>query len=151
MRATVFAAGVMALGVTDEHGKQEQAFMAILDPNADLSAEKGLPMMVDLSQSVPIVPMVLNKSTPVNAALDTGNPGIILFGSDLISKYHFKVFNGCANIEALSIGPIVYTAESACEYGMAADYMPLGFDFLKHFDFVFDYPHGRMFMRPNKN
>jgi len=29
--------------------------------------------------------------------------------------------------------------------------MLVGFDFLKHFDFVFDYPHGRMFLRPNKN
>ena len=140
----IFAGAIVRLNV---YGST----MAILDPNTDLSAEKGLPMMVDLSQGVPIVPMMLNKSTPVNAALDTGNPGIILFGPDLISKYHFKVFNGCANIDTLSIGPIVYTAESACEFGMAANYMLLGFDFLKHFDFVFDYPHGRMFMTPNKN
>jgi len=125
--------------------------MAILDPNDDLSAEKGLPLFVDLSQGVPVIPMTLNKTTPVNAALDTGNPGIIFFGPDLVSKYHFKVFNGCANINSLSIGPIVYADQSACEYGMSANYMLLGFDFLKHFDFVFDYPHGRMFMTPNKN
>lgn len=125
--------------------------MAILDPSTDLSSEKGLPITVDLSQGTPIVPMVLNKTTPVNAMLDTGSPGIVFFGPDLISKYHFKVFNGCANIESLSIGPVVYAGQSACEFGMPADYMLVGFDFLKHFDFIFDYPHARMFMTPNKN
>ncbi len=48
-------------------------------------------------------------------------------------------------------GIIFFGAESACQYGMGADDMLLGFDFLKHFDFVFDYPHGRMFLHPNKN
>ena len=125
--------------------------MAVLDPTTNLSAEKGLPVVVDLSQGTPIVPMVLNKTIPVNAMLDTGSPGLIFFGPDLISKRHFKVFAGCANIDTLAIGPIVYSGESACQFGMPADYMLLGFDFLKHFDFVFDYPHGRMFMHPNKN
>jgi Aspartyl protease len=125
--------------------------MTILDPNTDLSAEKGLPVLVDLSQGVPIVPMTLNRAIPVNAMLDTGNPGLILFGRDLISKYHFKTFDGCAPIQSLSIGPIVYGNQSACEYGVGANYMLIGFDFLKHFDFVFDYPHGRMFMTPNRN
>lgn len=126
--------------------------MAILDPNTDLSAEKGLPILVDLSQGVPVIPMTLNKTTPVNAMLDTGSPSIILFGPDLISRYHFKTFAGCAPIQTLSIGPIVYGEQSACEDdGVGTNYMLLGFDFLKHFDFVFDYPHGRMFLHPNKN
>jgi hypothetical protein len=125
--------------------------ISILDPTTDLSSERGLPITVDLSQGIPIIPMLLNKTTPVNAELDTGSPGLIVFGPDLISKYHFKVFDGCANISTLSIGPIVYADESACEYGLSANYMLLGFDFLKHFDFVFDYPHGRVFMTPNSN
>ncbi len=29
--------------------------------------------------------------------------------------------------------------------------MLLGFDFFKRFDFVFDYPHGRIFLTPNRN
>ncbi len=140
----LFAGAIVKLNVYD-------STLAILDPNADLSSEKGLPITVDLSQGIPIIPMMLNKSTPVNAELDTGSPGIIFFGPDLISKYHFKVFAGCANIGTLSIGPIVYADESACQYGEAANYMLVGFDFLKHFDFVFDYPHARMFMTPNKN
>jgi hypothetical protein len=140
----LFAGAIVKLNVFD-------STMAVLDPATDLSAEKGLPILVDLSQDIPIIPMTLDKTIPVNAALDTGSPGIIFFGPDLIAKRHFKVFDGCANINILAIGPIVYTSESACQFGMAADYMLLGFDFLKHFDFVFDYPHGRMFIRPNKN
>jgi hypothetical protein len=140
----LFAGAIVRLNVYD-------ATMAILDPTTDLSAEKGLPITVDLSQGVPAIPMTLNKTIAANALLDTGNPGIIFFGADLITKHNFKVFNGCGNIDSLAIGPIVYTDESACQYGMAADDMLLGFDFLKHFDFVFDYPHGRMFIRPNKN
>lgn len=140
----LFAGSIVRLNVYD-------STMAILDPNTDLSAEKGLPLTVDISQGIPLVPMTLNKSIPVNAMLDTGSPSIILFGPDLIKKRHLQTFDGCANIDTLSLGPIVYTGESACEYGVAADNMLLGFDFLKHFDFVFDYPHGRMFMHPNKN
>lgn len=140
----LFAGAIVKLNVYD-------STMAVLDPSTDLSSQKGLPITVDLSQGTPIVPMMLNKTTPVNAMLDTGSPGIIFFGPDLISKYHFKVFNGCANIESLSIGPIVYAGQSACEFGVPADYMLIGFDFLKHFDFIFDYPHARMFMTPNKN
>ncbi len=140
----VFAGTVVRLNV---YGST----MAILDPNTDLSGEKGLAVTVDLSQGSPIVPMTLNKSIPVSAMLDTGSPGLIFFGPDLMKKYHFATFNGCANIDTLAIGPIVYTDESACQYGLSAAYMLLGFDFLRHFDFVFDYPHGRMFMTPNQN
>jgi hypothetical protein len=140
----LFAGAVVKLNVYD-------STIAILDPNTDLSSEKGLPVTVDLSDGIPIVPMVLNKTMPVNAMLDTGSPGLIFFGPDLISKYHFKVFNGCANIQTLSLGPIVYGDQSACEYGVGANYMLIGFDFLKHFDLVFDYPHGRIILMRNKN
>lgn len=140
----LFAGAVVRLNVYD-------STMAILDPNTDLSAERGLPITVDLSSGSPVIPMMLDKTTPVNAELDTGSPGLLFFGPDLVTKYHFHVLGGCTNINTLSIGPIVYAGESACEYGMSSNYMLVGFDFLKHFDFVFDYPHGRMFMRPNKN
>jgi len=128
------------------------ATMAILDPTTDLSAEKGLPITVDLSQGIPAVPMTLNKTITANALLDTGSPpGTIFFGPDLVKKRHFKVVDGCGYIDSLAVGPITYSNVVACQYGVAASDMLLGFDFLKHFDFVFDYPHGRMFMHPNKN
>lgn len=125
--------------------------LTILDPSSDLSGARGLALAVDLSNGVPAIPMTLNKSIPVNAFLDTGNPGIIFFGPDLVRKRHLKIFAGCGNIESLTIGPITYGGQAACEWSFAANDMLLGYDFLRHFDYIFDYPHGRMFMTPNKN
>ncbi|MBV9055897.1 MAG: aspartyl protease family protein [Candidatus Eremiobacteraeota bacterium] len=140
----LFAGAIVKLNVYD-------STMAILDPATDISSENGLPIFVDISQGIPTIPMTLNKTIVVNGMLDTGSPGLLLFGPDLIHKHHLGTVGGCTNIDSLAIGPIVYTGEAACEYGMTSDYMLLGFDFLKHFDFVFDYPHGRMLIRPNKN
>lgn len=53
--------------------------------------------------------------------------------------------------DSLTLGPIVYAIEMACEWDFASNYILLGFDLFKHFDFVFDYPHRRMFMTKNKN
>lgn len=139
----LFAAAIVKL---DVYGSK----ITILDPLADLSGEKGLPILVDVSDGVPTIPMVLNKSIDVNAMLDTGNPGIIYFGPDLRKKRGLKIPE-CGVLSSLAIGPITYANEQACDAGFAANYMLLGFDFLKHFDYVFDYPHGRMFMSPNKN
>lgn len=124
--------------------------MTILDPMTDLSGFRGLPLLVDLSLGIPAIPMVLDKSIAVNALLDTGNPGIVFFGPELVRKHHLRIWR-CGYIESLTIGPITYAGQSACEWGFAGNDMLLGYDFLKHFDYVFDYPHGRMFMTPNKN
>lgn len=140
----LFAGAIVKL---DVYGSK----ITIMDPSTDLSDARGIALLVDLSQGVPAIPMTLNKTIAVNALLDTGNPGIIFYGPDLVKKRHLKIFAGCGNIESLSIGPITYGSQAACEWGFAANDMLLGFDFLKHFDYVFDYPHGRMYMTPNKN
>lgn len=139
----LFAAAIVKLDVYASK-------ITILDPTADLSDLKGLPLTVDIGQGIPTIPMLLNKSIAVNAMLDTGNPGIIFFGPELAKQHHLR-FLGCGTFDSLTIGPIVYAFQEACESDFAANYMLLGYDFLKHFDFVFDYPHGRMFMSPNKN
>ncbi len=126
--------------------------MTLLDPSTDLSGVGGLPLLVDLSEGVPAIPMMLNKTIAVNALLDTGNPGIVFMSLNLARKHHLSIWaRGCGNLESLTIGPIAYAGQEVCLYGFPSNYMLLGFDFLKHFDYVFDYPHGRMFMTPNKN
>jgi hypothetical protein len=127
--------------------------MTILDPSSDLSTIRGLPLTVDLSRNVPAIPMTLNKTAVVNALLDTGNPGVVLLPSDVIRRYQIKMmqYRGCGNLDTLTIGPITYTSQLACTWNAGGDYALLGYDFLKHFNYVFDYPHGRMFMEPNKN
>lgn len=126
--------------------------MAVLDPATDLSGQRGLPMLLDLSTRIPAVPITLNKSIAVNAMLDTGNPGIVFMSDDIAKKHHLPVATlGCTGFDSLAVGPITYTNQEVCVGGVFSGYMLLGFDFLKHFDYVFDYPHGRMFMTPNKN
>ena len=132
-----FAGAIVKLNVYD-------STMAILDPGTDLSAMQGLPIFVDLSDGKLTVPMTLDKSTKVNAILDTGNPSDILFSDELAKKHSF-------NPTMLTLGPIQYMIGSWEPCCVGANYALLGFDFLKHFDYVFDYPHGRMFLTPNKN
>jgi hypothetical protein len=139
----LFAGAVVKLDLSNSK-------VTILDPADDLSKIGGLPLLVDLSEGIPAIPMTLNGSIPVSAFLDTGNPGVIFYGPDLRLKHHLRIW-GCGNIQSLTIGPITYGGQMACEWGFAANDMLLGYDFLKHFDYVFDYPHGRMFMTPNKN
>ena len=133
-----FAGAIVKLDVYDSK-------MTILDPNTDLSDLKAIPIVADLTGGELMVPMTLDKSLAVNAVLDTGNPGDVLFAYDLVKK-HFPF-----NPRQLTLGPIQYTLGGWDGCCMAANYALLGFDFLKHFDFVFDYPHGRMYLIPNKN
>ncbi|HKU81858.1 MAG TPA: retropepsin-like aspartic protease [Candidatus Tumulicola sp.] len=136
--ADFFAGAIVKL---DVYGSK----MTIVDPNTDLSATTGIPIFVDLSDGELTVPMTLDKSMTVNALLDTGNPGGILFSYDLVKKH--EPFNP----QTLALGPIRYTVGSWIGCCMGVDYALLGYDFFKHFDYVFDYPHGRIFLTPNKN
>lgn len=141
----LFAGAIVKL---DVYGSK----MTILDPATDLSDSPGLPLLLDLSEGIPAIPMVLNKSLPVNALLDTGNPGVVFLSYDWVKKHHLTLWaSGCGNVDTLSIGPITYAGQAACLWEFSSDYALLGFDFLKHFDYVLDYPHGRMFLAPNKN
>ncbi len=119
--------------------------MTILDPGTDLSGLKALPIVADLSGGLLTVPMTLDKSIVVDALLDTGNPGSILFAYDLVKKH--EPFNP----HTLELGPIQYTVGSWEGCCFSANYALLGYDFLKHFDYVFDYPHGRIYITPNAN
>lgn len=143
----LFAAAVVKLDVYASK-------MAILDPTTDVSGTKGIALIVDLSDSIPAVPMTLNKTVQVNAALDTGNPGLVFMNEDRLKKNHVSMgFFGCASVHSLTLGPITYNEQAGCEWGFPLNTKDvlLGYDFLKHFDYVFDYPQGRMYMTPNKN
>ncbi|HEX3671821.1 MAG TPA: retropepsin-like aspartic protease [Candidatus Cybelea sp.] len=125
----------------------------ILDSSTDLGAQPGLQLLVDLSRGTPVIPMTLNKSIPVSALLDTGDPGIVYVGTALARKRRLMMYlRGCGNIESLAIGSIVYSNQTACVSSFfGSTSVLIGLDFLKRFDFVFDYPHGRIFLTPNRN
>jgi hypothetical protein len=133
-----FAGAIVKLDIYDSK-------MTILDPSSFDASVPGIPIMTDLTDGELTVPMRLDNAIDVNALLDTGNPGEILFSYALVKK-HLPF-----NPRTMALGPIQYSVGTwdSCCFG--ANYALLGYDFLKHFDLILDYPHGRIFMTPNKN
>lgn len=128
-----------------------QATLTLLDPARDLADTSGVPFRVDLSRRIPIIPMTVNTAVPVETILDTGNPGVAFLSYDLARRYNLRLGSPiCGNIQMLEVGPIKYSGQSVCLDNFGGD-MLVGYDFLKHFDYVFDYPHGRLYLTPNKN
>jgi hypothetical protein len=140
------------------------ATMAIDDPASfDSSAERGLPLLVDIADGTPSVPMTVDGSIAVKAYFDSGDPDEVIFGPDLIFKYHLSMGTkvegaaggygsiACGTLDKLTLGPIVYTGVDACERKtdvMSGRNILVGLDFLRHFNITFDYPHGRLFLQP---
>jgi len=133
---------------------------------------KGIVVHADFSNHHIRVPMKLNDKYDVIATLDSGNPLNVLFSRDLIfrdrmvflvdpnqfgsTRYGGGVGSGyeieqCGKLSSLQLGPIVYKPVPACD----SDYeyrneILVGLDFMKAFNFVFDYPDGIMVMIPRK-
>lgn len=131
------------------------------------------PVMVDLSNDVPVVPVKLEDRFPVDALLDTGNAAAVVYSHDarqhgiLMTSTHEAGFLGanaavsgvageefmyCGTLQKITMGPIVYTGMDACESRQTALHEGvIGFDFLKHFDYIFDYPHSQIVMTLHKD
>ena len=140
----LFAGAVVKLNIYDSN-------LTVLDPSTDLSSAPGVAFRVDLSRRIPAIPMTVNASVPVETILDTGNPREAFLSYDLAHRYNLRLGSPiCGNIQRLEVGPITYSGQPVCLENFGAD-MLVGFDFLKHFNYVFDYPHGRLFLAPNKN
>jgi len=148
--------------------------MRITDPAAGPAAAPSgaYPVTVDLSTLQPRVPVKLDDKLAVLALLDTGGSSLVLIsdqvehhGINLLANRDSGFLGGnsavggigdsydvtvCGPMARVSLGPIVYTGTEACE-SSAWDLHSalLGFDFLKHFDYVFDYPHGVLYMKPH--
>jgi predicted aspartyl protease len=57
----------------------------------------------------------------------------------------------CGRLESLELGPIAYRPVPACMSDSMSDTDVLvGFDFLKHFNYVFDYPDGEIVLTARK-
>lgn len=136
--------------------------MTIANPSVARSDPQGLGIVTDTSRWIPTIPMTLNRSLTVNAMLDTGDPSAIVFGPDLLYKYHLRMARNigiragmgsveCGNLDSLQIGPVTYFGEMACKLDselVSGRKILVGLDFLRHFTVVFDYPRGRLFLRP---
>jgi predicted aspartyl protease len=147
--------------------------MQISDPAAGAaSAPSGwYPMTPDLTTFQPRVPAKVDDKFDFNAVLDTGGSSLVLLSSQVedhginLVASHAGFLGGnaimggvggyevtvCGPLAKVTVGPFPYTGTEACEspsWGLHEGLV--GYDFLKHFDYVFDYPHGVMYMSLRK-
>jgi hypothetical protein len=146
--------------------------LALSDP-AKMAPTVGTGLVVspDLSDGTPVIPMRLNNAVDVLATLDGGNPTYVFFSPDLVSKYKLRFlvdqdnlssslrFSGvggdvsgrCGQLGSLDVGPINYRGPPGCEISSLDGHnVIVGFDFLRNFDMVFDYPDGEVILYPHK-
>jgi len=168
----LFAAAIVTLDLDKQEMTIADPATSVVDKNAGISA------VVDLSNQIPTIPAKLNGSIDVNAMLDSGNPLEVLFGPALINKYRLTmlvdqsvvgwlqshpVMSGigagseieqCGKLQTISFGPIVYQQPPACESYSVGDFgerrVLVGFDFIKNFNYVFDYPESTLVLIPRK-
>jgi predicted aspartyl protease len=147
--------------------------LAVMDPaKVAPDASRGLVLHPDLSTHHIRVPMQLNDKFDVIATLDSGNPINVLFSKDLVyqNRIAFLVdptqlgstrlgggvganyeIERCGKLTSLKLGPIEYKPVPACDSAyMGRNDVLVGLDFMKAFNFVFDYPDGIVLLMPRK-
>jgi hypothetical protein len=146
--------------------------LRLMDPEkVEPDQSKGIVVHADFSDQHIRVPMKLNGKFDVIATLDTGNPINVLFSKDLVqhegllflvdpeqigsSRYGGGVggveIEHCGRLGALDLGPISYKPVPACDSEFETrNEILVGLDFMKNFNYVFDYPEGIMVMSPRK-
>jgi predicted aspartyl protease len=139
--------------------------LSVQDPaTADVDESKGLVATVDLSSGSPLVPMKIDN-VEVNATLDTGDAASVLYSPDLRTKYGVRTMvssrgsyiggiggyssAACGTIDDISLGPIIYKDVDACEtQEWTGREILVGIDFLRHFNYIFDYPQAKIVIIP---
>jgi hypothetical protein len=149
--------------------------MTLYDPKTYQADNKnGFVLTVDLTNQIPSIPMKINGNTDVNAWLDSGNAGNIDVSSALVTRYGVRMlvdssligsttghqaFSGvggveedrCGRLGSVSVGPISYTEAPACESpSFEGKTILVGFDFLKNFNMIFNYPQAQLILIPRK-
>lgn len=136
----------------------------IMDPTKVAPTANGLVLHPDLASFSMRVPMKLDNRIDVIALLDSGNPGLVLFSDELLVKDRVPLgpdpnelarvrlgagisggveIERCGTLDELSLGPIVYRPVPGCSSpSFARNEMLVGLEFMRAFNYVFDYPDG---------
>ena len=149
--------------------------MRIENPaSATVNKNAGIDVLADLTRGTPVVPMQVNHKIPVEATLDTGNTSFVIVSTDLrgqginmlvdnsaVGYLSSHVWIGgvggdeeveCGRVSEIALGPIVYQNPATCmSHNFSGHEALIGFDFLKHFDYIFDYPEALIIMTPHKD
>jgi hypothetical protein len=134
---------------------------------------------VDLATRQPVVHVTIGNGVDAEPMFDTGDSFLVLLSDELRSSGKIvalqstiqldgmqfdtkQVFVGvdgtgayevpCARINLISVGPYRYENSRVC-FGsprvFGANGGLIGFDFLRHFNWTFDYPDGKVILTPN--
>jgi aspartyl protease len=149
----------------------EQSKMTVFDPSVmQAQAAAGSAVIVpDLSNGIPTIPVTFNGGTKANVAVDTGDGGSVVVSDALNTPgkisfrpegyTHFEGACGqapdpspCGHTNSIEMGPIVYQNVPICfdVSWTSGNGGVIGFDFLQHFNWTFDYWHGVVLLTPNK-
>jgi hypothetical protein len=147
--------------------------MTLYDPaGMQLQDNGGIPLTVDLETLAPTIPMMVNGKIGINALLDSGDLAEATFSFELASKYGLNMLvdtsiqgitsgirfssgvggmerEECGRVDSISVGPIVYQNAPACKSrSLSGNDAIVGFDFIKNFNIIFDYPQSKMLLLP---
>lgn len=150
--------------------------MTLYDPaGMHVDNNGGIVMTVDLASQQPVVPMTVNGNVPINAMLDSGDLMEVTVSQQLVSKYGLRMMvddslanitnairfasgvggverEECGRLDSVSVGPVVYQNAPACKSpSFSGNDAIVGFDFIKHFNIIFDYPEGKMLLLPRND
>jgi len=143
--------------------------LSIHDPALFLpSVEKGaVAFPVDLGSRQPAIHITVGNGIDMKPIFDTGDDFLVLLSDDLSSRLapaitsqvYFGGVDGsaplpapCAKIMQLLVGPYRYENSTVCfapSRVFGSDGGLIGFDFLQHFNWTFDYPDGKLVLTPN--
>jgi hypothetical protein len=130
-------------------------------------ANAGMMVRVDLSDRHIRMPMRLDDRFDVIAMLDSGDPSYVLFSPDLIKRDHLEFHDQyigyisglggreavkCGKLESLTLGPFRYGKPFACASpSFARNEILVGLDFMRAFNFVFDYSNNVVMLIKRKH
>jgi hypothetical protein len=163
------AGALVALNLDDSN-------MSMFDPtqNQPDPTKAGAQVVVEIIGNHILVPMRLNGKIDVRAILDTGNHYYVIFPDDLVfkdklsflvdrSRIASQIYIGgvsgaipadCGQLNSLQLGPFNYTTPPGCmthgSLAVGGRTVLIGFDFLKHFNYLFDYPEGLLYLTARK-
>jgi Aspartyl protease len=142
--------------------------LRLMDPAKTAPDEHaGIVVHIDLSDGHIRTPMRVDDKVDVIATLDSGNPSDVLVSTDFVKRNrldfmtkYYAVTGGvggteiehCGKLHSLSLGPVRYPSPATCDSpSFAQNEILVGLDFMRAFNFVFDYSNGIMVMIPRKN